>query len=239
MPNENKISEIKIIITGLLQDIDSMSEAEMISSLKWEEILMSASLISQKLNTLRIEQERSHIRKIESELRDIRQKLETPVMQMQQKSAEPVNQPQPPVQVQPQPEEPVEQPQPEEPVEQPQPEEQLLFKPDQEEIELDFFTERIPIMDIARSSKPDWLRDKPGPKIENISSAVTLNDKLFFIKELFKGDEEQYFLSIQKLNSMESFDKALDYTRNAFPDWDESSNAVYRFYMILRRRYNG
>ena len=222
MPNDNKISEIKIIIKGLLQDIDYMSEEEMISSVKWEETLMSASLISQKLNTLRIEQERSHIRKIEAELRELKQKIDTPVQRR----------------------EPIE-PEPPEPIHTIEPVPLHTIEPvpiqtaAEEEIELDLFTDSIPIMDVARSSKPEWMRDKPGPKIDNISNAITLNDKLFFIKELFKSDEEQYYLSIQKLNSMDSLEKALDYTRTAFPDWDEESNAIYRFYMILRRRFNG
>jgi hypothetical protein len=37
---------------------------------------------------------------------------------------------------------------------------------------------------------------------------------------------------------METLAQALEYTRNAFPSWDEESSAVYRFYMLLRRRYN-
>ncbi|MFA7180630.1 MAG: hypothetical protein WC077_05710, partial [Bacteroidales bacterium] len=63
MLNDNKISEIKIIIDGLLKDIDNLSETEMVSHIQWEDILLSASLISHKLNTLRIEQERNNMKR--------------------------------------------------------------------------------------------------------------------------------------------------------------------------------
>jgi len=83
------------------------------------------------------------------------------------------------------------------------------------------------------------MKDNPGPRVNNLHMAITLNDKLFFVKELFMDDEDQFRLSIQRLNEMSSMDEALEYTRSAFTEWDEQSSAVYRFYMILRRRYDG
>ncbi len=67
MLNANKVSEIKIIIDGLLKDIESLSETEMISHIKWEELIMSASIIIQKLTTLRIEQERNYMKNLKEE----------------------------------------------------------------------------------------------------------------------------------------------------------------------------
>ena len=64
-------------------------------------------------------------------------------------------------------------------------------------------------------------------------------DKILYINDLFNGDDQQYRLSIQRINEMSSFDEVLDYTRNAFPDWDEDSQATYRFYMNVRRKVNG
>ena len=107
------------------------------------------------------------------------------------------------------------------------------------ELEFDFTEDFKPVNDAAKSVIPEWMRDIPGPMVEDIHHAVTLNDKLFFIRELFKGDEDQYRLSLQRLNDMSNMKEALEYTRNAFTHWDEESNAVYRFYMLLRRRYNG
>ncbi|MPM86510.1 hypothetical protein SDC9_133599 [bioreactor metagenome] len=35
---------------------------------------------------------------------------------------------------------------------------------------------------------------------------------------------------------MTSMDEVLEYTRTAFPYWDEESPTLYRFYMIIRRK---
>jgi hypothetical protein len=111
----------------------------------------------------------------------------------------------------------------------------LQVEQEEEEMEL-FYDGRTSILDAARSANIPWKADLPGAKVDDINEAITLNDKLFFIKGLFNEDEQQYRLSIQKLNEMSSMDEALEYTRVAFPDWDEESAIIYRFYMILRRK---
>ena len=94
----------------------------------------------------------------------------------------------------------------------------------------------IPVIDRRSIMSQAWMMDLPGTPLSNINFGISLNDKLCFIKELFNDDTEQYNLSIDKINSMESMDEVLEYTRTAFPDWDESSSVVYRFYMIVRRK---
>ncbi len=81
--------------------------------------------------------------------------------------------------------------------------------------------------------------DIPGPHLSDINDGITLNDKILYINELFNGDDQQYRLSIQRLNELSSRDEVLDYTRNAFPDWDEYTQATYLFYMNVRRKVNG
>lgn len=303
MLNDNKISEIKIIIDGLLKDVDTLSQSEMISHLKWEEILMSASLISLKLNTLRIEQERNNmaryllkedansqfdssdnefkrlaytivqLKKEMSEMRSnmsntflpesdsldnheseqehaieqkhkIEQKFEVEqrIEVEKEGEVEQIEEEMLLIEVEPLQAE-------NEPELEPKPETE--FEPEQLEIhqneldsdpdELDFLLDKRSLMDIAvpYSSDPEWMKDMPGMPVDDLRMAVTLNDKLFFIRELFNGDEDQYRISIDKLNDFNSFSQALEYTRDAFQDWNEESDAAYRFYMTLRRRYNG
>jgi len=293
MLNDNKISEIKIIIDGLVKDIDSLSEEEMISHLKWEEILMSASLISHKLNTLRIEQERNHMKKyllmedannqfdsndnefkrlsytisqLKKEMSDMRLNVSKSILgernvsglnevdqdilefsksdffeqQIEHRKSKPdIEQPD----IEPEPPYIEEQPS-SVSVEMGTKENELEVDQDELNVpkdELDFLLDKRSLMDIAvpYSSVPEWMKDMPGAPVEELHMAVTLNDKLFFIRELFHGDEDRYSLSMEKLNGFNSFKEALEYTRGAFNDWDEESDAVYRFYMILRRRYNG
>ncbi len=268
MLNDNKVSEIIIILDGLQKDIQSLSETEMISHLKWEELLMSGSMIIHKLNTLRIEQERNHMRQIRDEAEMIHSKRDGEIRALNQSVAElrrsvsdlslnlsksivpelfkskeitsvtlkdPLPDDNPLNGI-----EPI--------MENSQVKESNisavgdLFATTsgnrEEEIEFEFIEERRSIIDIVKGSTPEWMRDNPGPKVSDLHMAVTLNDKIYFIKELFASDEEQFKLSIQKLNDMESLTQALDYTRSAFPGWNEESPAVYRFYMLLRIRYN-
>ena len=87
-----------------------------------------------------------------------------------------------------------------------------------------------------RGEEPDWMKDNPGNKVDTIDQAITLNDKLLFLKDLFNDDLQQYRLSLEKIDQMNSFSQVLEYTRASFPDWDESSPALYRFYMTVRRK---
>ena len=189
MLNSNKVSEIKIIVADLLQDLDSMIDMESVSPLKWEELNMAADNIKRKINTLMIEHERYNLLKLKQAISELSKSHQEP-----------------------------------KPVE-------------EEEIEL-FQDTRSSIMDIPKRNNISWKGNILGPKVDDLNSAITLNDKLFFIKALFNNDEDQYKLSIQRLNEMHSMDEALEYTRAAFPDWDEESNTIFRFYMILRRRFD-
>ncbi|MDP3451746.1 MAG: hypothetical protein Q8R90_02215 [Bacteroidales bacterium] len=273
MLNDNKISEIIIILDGLQKDIQSLSETEMISHIKWEELLMSGSMIIHKLNTLRIEQERNYVRQVREEAEMIHSKRDGELRAINQSMAElrrsvsdlSLNLSKSIV-----PElykskdktsvtltEPIEEEEKNSKTTQnlkeeikaiPDPDrkstiiESDLFgnqsKNREEEMEFEFIEERRPLFEIVKGSQPEWMKDIPGPRVSDLHMAVTLNDKIYFIKELFASDEEQFKLSIQKLNEMETLAQALEYTRNAFPSWDEESSAVYRFYMLLRRRYN-
>ncbi len=91
--------------------------------------------------------------------------------------------------------------------------------------------------DVQTNGSPQWMLDRTGYKIDDINSVITLNDKLYFINDLFGGDYDLFKDTVDKLNSFSNMDQALMYCRSNFPHWDEYSNEIYRFYMILRRRY--
>lgn len=82
-----------------------------------------------------------------------------------------------------------------------------------------------------------WMTDIPGEKVDDISEAFSLNDKFQFIRELFDGDEDQFSLTIDRLNRAKTFRQALADCRSAFPEWDENSDIVYDFYMAVRRKF--
>lgn len=240
MLNPNKISEIKIIIDQLLKDIDSLTETELVSPLKWEELFIATSLIKEKISTLKSEQERIYYKNLieeryvtqndnsESTPSDIIKEAEKEMTPEANETAFALSQ----VEVA--------------GISEEDSGEKYIIEADDTineddpgEIEFDFSEDFKPLNDVVNHTLPGWMRDIPGPEVDDLHKAVTLNDKLYFIRELFKGDEDQYRLSLQRLNEMENLTEALEYTRNAFAFWDEESNAVYRFYMLLRRRYNG
>ena len=210
MVNSNKISEIKIVIEGLLKDLDSLSETEMISHLKWEDLFTNIDIVKQKLNSMRIEQERSFVKEKEQEIKalsraiaELKGVIADPGVNILDVEREDISVA------------------------------AIENIPDnEEEFEIELLEEDVDI------SEPEWMLDEPGPSVDNLSEAITLNDKICFINDLFKGDSEQYYLSVQRLNEFAHFKEALEYTRRAFPHWDEESPEVYRFYMILRRRYD-
>ena len=84
---------------------------------------------------------------------------------------------------------------------------------------------------------PIWMLDKPGPFIDDIREAISLNDRLVYVNDLFGQEVDMYEDMIAKINKMSSLADVLDYARSMFPDWDEGSDSVYRFYMTVRRRF--
>jgi hypothetical protein len=101
----------------------------------------------------------------------------------------------------------------------------------------DLFAERNTIADVAQSKTPTWMVDIPGPKVEMIQSALSFNDRLTFIRDLFEGDSEQFNITLDRINETASFDEVVSDMRDAYPEWDENSPLVYRFYMEVRRKF--
>lgn len=94
------------------------------------------------------------------------------------------------------------------------------------------------VVDKARPDWYDWEVDIPGPYIEDIRDGIGLNDRILFLNELFYGDEEAFASAISALNGMGRLVDAVEYIRERYPQWDEESDEVYRFYMTVRRRFN-
>jgi hypothetical protein len=222
MHNIEKVSEIKSTISALLKNLEIVERGNSLPESKWEEMMIQSDIVREKLVTMRAQEVRDMIEKLSAneevkrvvqsftELRRAFSDLQLNVS----KSVIPMSSTQP---------------------------KPSLFQDEGEEIELFADEDRgadSNILDTARHSRHSWRTDLPGSRVDDIKHAITLNDKLYYIKELFNDDEEQYRLSIDRLNEMRNLDEAVDYIRGAFPEWDEDSSEVYRFLMILRRRFD-
>ena len=91
------------------------------------------------------------------------------------------------------------------------------------------------VADLLSDSRP-WLHDMPGPEVKSLRSAITLGDQVLFIRRLFRDDSALYTDTIARLDGMKTFKEALEYIVSSFPEWDMSSEDVYRFLMALRRK---
>ena len=96
----------------------------------------------------------------------------------------------------------------------------------------------------GRADWYDWEVDYPAAHIDNIYDGIGINDRYEFIRELFNHNENLHDAellfrrTIDDLNRLGSFKEAVAYIRARFPQWDEDSDEVYRFYMIVRRKFN-
>jgi len=77
--------------------------------------------------------------------------------------------------------------------------------------------------------------------ISDLKSAISLNDKLLYIKELFNGYSLAYSEVIEILNRFESFDIAETFLKTNYAtknNWTAKQSTVEKFYETLQRRYS-
>ena len=76
--------------------------------------------------------------------------------------------------------------------------------------------------------------------VKELKSIISLNDKLLFIKDLFKGYSMAYNEAIEFVNRYDSFDDADKFLKGNYADknnWKEKQDSVEKFYQILNRRF--
>ena len=88
----------------------------------------------------------------------------------------------------------------------------------------------------AESLSYQWAKDIPGGLVSNIISGISLNDRVLLINTLFKEDPILFQQTIAAFNGMASLSEAVEYVKASFPDWNLSSDIVYRLMMAVRRK---
>lgn len=83
-----------------------------------------------------------------------------------------------------------------------------------------------------------WKRDVPGSAVQNILSAISLNDRVQFINGLFGGDPLLFQDTVRNFNGFSSLAEAENFIAANFPKWKLDSDVVYRFMMAVRRKLN-
>jgi len=93
------------------------------------------------------------------------------------------------------------------------------------------------------SAQKKEVKQEPVEILEplaDIKSAITLNDKLLFVKDLFKGYNLAYTEAIEIVNRFSSFEEADRFLQNNYVtknNWEGKKETSDKFYALLRRRY--
>ena len=77
--------------------------------------------------------------------------------------------------------------------------------------------------------------------IADLKQAINLNEKLLFIKDLFKGYNLAYSEAIDIVNKMNSFESANNFLQSNYSlkyDWASKQATVDQFYELLNRRFS-
>ena len=77
------------------------------------------------------------------------------------------------------------------------------------------------------------MQKKP---IKDMHNAIGVNDKFLFIRELFEGDKERYWETIQVLNNFDSFENAYHFLKEEFT-WDFEDDTVTKLVGIIQRKF--
>jgi hypothetical protein len=76
--------------------------------------------------------------------------------------------------------------------------------------------------------------------LKDLKVAISLNDKLVFVKDLFSGYSLAYAEAIDVLNKLETFEAADQYLKTNYISqhkWTEKQATADRFYELLNRRF--
>ena len=77
-------------------------------------------------------------------------------------------------------------------------------------------------------------------RVSDIKSAISLNDKLLFIKDLFNGYSLAYSEAIELLNRYDDFSAADSFLKTNYAaknNWADKPETVDKLYAVLRKRF--
>jgi hypothetical protein len=80
------------------------------------------------------------------------------------------------------------------------------------------------------------LRKLQSSPLNDIFTAIVINDRFLLIKELFNDDSSLYKSTLDKLNSAENFNSAIEYLDSNYK-WDFENPTVQKLLELIRRRH--
>lgn len=102
-------------------------------------------------------------------------------------------------------------------------------------------TNDIPTLNEKFKKHEKPLVEKAGKgKIEDLKRAFGVNDKIIFVRELFKGDTDSFNSAVRRLNEMKSFHEADQCLKNELAktfNWNFEDEQVMKFAVLVERRF--
>ncbi len=86
------------------------------------------------------------------------------------------------------------------------------------------------------TKKKDLSTRLQASPITSISGSMGINDKFFYIRELFKGDADKFRATMDNLEHATNFDEAYNYLVDNF-GWDMKSREVEQLLGLVRRKF--
>ncbi len=87
-----------------------------------------------------------------------------------------------------------------------------------------------------KNIKKDVSSKMQSKPINDINSAIGLNDKFIFIRELFGNNKEHYHETVQVLNNFDTYDNAVKFLDDNF-DWEPENENYERLKELVRRKF--
>jgi hypothetical protein len=87
-----------------------------------------------------------------------------------------------------------------------------------------------------KTHKKDISSKLQGQAIKSVAGSLGINDKFFFIRELFKGNSESFRQTMDELDEAHNFNDAYSLLINKF-EWDMDSEPVQMLLNLIRRKF--
>lgn len=91
------------------------------------------------------------------------------------------------------------------------------------------------------STKNNVTEQANAQAVTNLKQAITLNDKLLYIKDLFNGYNLAYSEAIEILNRFNTFEEANRFLNKNYTvknNWEGKAETADKFFALLKRRYS-
>lgn len=92
----------------------------------------------------------------------------------------------------------------------------------------------------GKNSANNLAEESPRTPITDLKRAITLNEKLLYIKDLFNGYNLAYSEAIDLINKMPDFKTADNFLKNNYAvknNWEAKQSTVTQFYELIKQRF--